>query len=506
MRISRLQDPERVFAHIGPTNSGKTFDSLQRLKQHGKGVYAAPLRLLAREAFEDMSKELGTQVGLLTGEESINPEAPILCCTTEMAPMTGDILVLDEVHWLADQDRGQAWTKALLGAWKELHLIGSSDILPLLKVAFADLEIIWHNRLSPLTWKGKIDYKNLPSGTAVVAFSRKNVLSLGKDLVEIYGVDRVGVLYGAMPIESRRTIVEQFRKQKKDILVCTDVIGHGLNLPIQSIVMAETSKYDGKSLRELQAWEIAQIIGRAGRYGYHQEGEVYVLSGHEKFEPDPNLIKNAMTPRREIDGVKVYRNIQRASIRPNMKDLNVLSATKLLKSLEEWQKEANTNLTQNHPWLLPQDVETMKNRLTLLRKAGVLKQLSLQDAWTMANAPADYDDQMEAGLLVAVGEQLIHKTNIEIHKPKHIHNLSLSDSEAAARTISFLKWFDNTFPQDSPFKYNELKETEQLLARRVTKLVNNLLAGRETEQKQKGNRYQRRKKQFSKSPNKRNKS
>ncbi len=112
----RHAEPETVIAHLGPTNSGKTHDALRFLVQQGRGVYAAPLRMLAQEAHRRLAAELGEdRVGLVTGEERVNPDAPIVCCTAEMAPPRGETLVLAEVQWAEDEERGSAWTRILLG-------------------------------------------------------------------------------------------------------------------------------------------------------------------------------------------------------------------------------------------------------------------------------------------------------------------------------------------------------------------------------------------------------
>jgi len=112
----RRRSPEAVMFHVGPTNSGKTHGALQALMASSRGTYASPLRMLANEAYERLVGHLGEErVGLLTGEERVNETAPIVCCTAEMTPMSGDLLVLDEVQWAADPDRGWAWTRLLLG-------------------------------------------------------------------------------------------------------------------------------------------------------------------------------------------------------------------------------------------------------------------------------------------------------------------------------------------------------------------------------------------------------
>src|SRR3954453_13789829 len=112
----RTTEPQSVIAHLGPTNSGKTHDALRFLIDSGRGVYAAPLRMLAQEAHRRLAAELGEDgVGLVTGEERVNPSAPIICCTAEMAPMHGETLVLDEEQWAADEERGSAGTRLRLG-------------------------------------------------------------------------------------------------------------------------------------------------------------------------------------------------------------------------------------------------------------------------------------------------------------------------------------------------------------------------------------------------------
>ena len=130
----RATRPEEVVFHLGPTNSGKTYESLQALARTGSGVYAAPLRQLAHEAYAKLAAQLppGT-VGLSTGEEEIDPLAPIVCCTVEKAPMRGELLVLDESHWVADPDRGHHWARLLLtGEFREMHLISAAEAYLLL--------------------------------------------------------------------------------------------------------------------------------------------------------------------------------------------------------------------------------------------------------------------------------------------------------------------------------------------------------------------------------------
>ena len=104
---SRRVAPERVVAHLGPTNSGKTYAALRELAEKRSGVYAGPLRMLAQEAHRRLGEWIGSEhVGLITGEERVNEHAPVICSTVEMAPQQGELLVLDEVQWADDS---KAW-------------------------------------------------------------------------------------------------------------------------------------------------------------------------------------------------------------------------------------------------------------------------------------------------------------------------------------------------------------------------------------------------------------
>ena len=153
----RRTEPETVVAHVGPTNSGKTHAALEFLAETGRGVFAAPLRMLAQEAHRRLSAQLGAeQVGLVTGEERVNEHAPIICCTAEMAPLSGEVLVLDEVQWADDSERGSAWTRLLLaGEYRHILLLGAVEALPLVENAFPEAEMRFFERKAPLDWTGR---------------------------------------------------------------------------------------------------------------------------------------------------------------------------------------------------------------------------------------------------------------------------------------------------------------------------------------------------------------
>src|SRR3954453_3567652 len=266
----RPTEPESVIAHLGPTNSGKTHDALRFLIDTGRGVYAAPLRMLAQEAHRRLAAEIGEdRVGLVTGEERVNERAPIICCTAEMAPMRGETLVLDEVQWAEDEERGSAWTRLMLGGdYRHILLLGAVEALPLVQEAFPDVDVRYFERKSPLEWTGKKGIAGLRPGTVVVAFSRRAVIGLASELNQLHP-GKVAVLYGAMPLASRREEIDRFLSGEAEVCASTDVLGHGVNLPCETLLFAETDKFDGRERRDLEPWEIAQIAGRAGRFGFH---------------------------------------------------------------------------------------------------------------------------------------------------------------------------------------------------------------------------------------------
>ena len=129
-------------------------------------MYAAPLRMLAQEAHRRLTAELGEgKVGLVTGEERVHPEAAIVCCTAEMAPLAGETLVLDEVQWAEDEERGSAWTRLMLGGeYRNILLLGAIEALPLVRHAFPQTEVRFFERKAPLDWVGKKGITGLKPG------------------------------------------------------------------------------------------------------------------------------------------------------------------------------------------------------------------------------------------------------------------------------------------------------------------------------------------------------
>src|SRR5262249_57192520 len=132
----------------------------------------------------------------------------------------------------------------------------------------------------------------------------------------------VAWLYGAMPLASRREEIDCFGGGGAEVCAATDVLGHGVNLPCETLLFAETTKFDGKERRDLEPWEIAQIAGRAGRYGFHERGHVGVLTGLPWADPDPELVRAALAPHVPIaDGHLRYRAVDPGRLRPQRSPL-----------------------------------------------------------------------------------------------------------------------------------------------------------------------------------------
>lgn len=274
----------RFILHVGPTNSGKTHDALERLKECGHGAYFGPLRLLALEVYDKLNSE-GLACSMITGEETLEVLGAVCqACTVEMLNDHDyfDIVVVDECQMVADPYRGHNWTRAVLGLRaEEIHLCMAPEaediIVQMIKRCGDQFRVVRHKRNTRLTLETK-PYnlkRDLRKGDALIVFSKKSVLALAAHL-ENEGT-HCSVIYGSLPPATRREQVRRFLAKETDVVVSTDAIGMGLNLPIRRIVFVETRKFDGVGKRTLNPEEIKQIAGRAGRYGLYDEGFVTAI-------------------------------------------------------------------------------------------------------------------------------------------------------------------------------------------------------------------------------------
>ncbi len=289
MEFAEVREMHRHFIlHIGPTNSGKTFRSLERLKLAKCGVYLGPLRLLALEVYEQMC-HYDVPCTMRTGQECIEEEGSrVTASTIEMADFDEnyDIAVIDEAQMVTDPDRGHSWTKAILGLRaKEIHICMSpaaeQAILHLIQLCQDDYEIERYVRKTELICEDVpfVFPDDVQNGDALIVFSKKSVLDVAGRLEE--QKINASVIYGSLPPEIRRRQMHLFNKGKTKVVVATDAIGMGLNLPVKRIVFLQAEKYDGVSRRPLLVSEVKQIAGRAGRFGIYDMGYVNAMGSEE---------------------------------------------------------------------------------------------------------------------------------------------------------------------------------------------------------------------------------
>ncbi|TYS47906.1 helicase-related protein [Bacillus infantis] len=268
----------KYVLHIGDTNTGKTFHALESMKKADSGIYLAPLRLLALEVYDKLNGE-NIPCTLKTGEEEkVTPGASHIASTVEMFSEKErfDIIVIDEAQMITDKDRGFSWYKAITKANAgEVHIIGSksSQSILLQLLDGTDLEIHEYHRDTPLIVEpNEFRLKHSRKGDALICFSRKRVLETASRLQN--DGRTVSMIYGSMPPETRKKQVQRFIDGETNMIVSTDAIGMGLNLPIRRVVFLENEKFDGVSRRQLTSQEVKQIAGRAGRKGLYNTGRV----------------------------------------------------------------------------------------------------------------------------------------------------------------------------------------------------------------------------------------
>ncbi len=260
--------------HCGKTGSGKTYNAIQRLKEVGSGVYLAPLRLLAFEIYDKLNSE-GHRCNLVTGEEQIESRnAKITSSTIEMLNYSEhhEVVVIDEAFMLGDKDRGKSWLRAIVKSKaNEVHIITSEEsldlIAQLLTITSRNYKVVNYEMLQQFKFTESkfVLNSNMPNKGVFVTFSRLDVL-LNKKKLENLGKS-VSILYGNLPPEVKKKQIDLFISGEAQLMVCTDVIGMGVNVPCDYIVFLTNEKFDGEKVRKLNPTEVRQISGRTGRYG-----------------------------------------------------------------------------------------------------------------------------------------------------------------------------------------------------------------------------------------------
>ena len=447
--------------YVGPTNSGKTYHALNELMAAKSGVYLAPLRLLAMEV-RDKLMAAGVPCNLITGEErDYVSGAKHTASTIEMmnANQLVDVAIIDEIQMLQDPERGSAWTNALVGVpARQVFVCGANSVtsicLKLIESLQESVEITHLQRMTPLVLEDETicgKRYNLPKlkaqmqiGDALIAFSRKDVLTFSAKFRQ-WGFS-VASIYGALSPEVRRHESERFCSGSAQILVATDAIGMGLNLPIRRVIFANIHKFDGVAQRLLNATEVRQIAGRAGRFGIYETGFVNVMEDDERFHIEHMLTTDDTA------------NLQRLPIAQNFDQLEKIAAhchtNKLAECLEyisnRWHKidQADLNLLNLNLFELS-NLQTQHTQAVLIDAQA--SELSLKDKWIFACAPISINVNIERDYFLfclknvctnTVTRLPISPSWLNATSPKHLHA-----AEILGQNISLYAWLSLKFPQ-----------------------------------------------------------
>jgi ATP-dependent RNA helicase SUPV3L1/SUV3 len=433
-----------VTLYVGAPNSGKTHAAFERLAQAHSGAYLAPLRLLALEG-RDRLVARGVPCSLLTGEENVPAVgARVVASTIEMVA-TGkpiEVAVIDEAQMIFDASRGWAWTQAIVGVpANEVIVICSAYAVP----AIENLLGLCGERCTVRRFERKqhvqalarpVPIEDLQLGDAVVAFSRREVLLL-RDRIAAAG-HPVSVIYGALPPEVRRREAERFATGESHIMVATDAIGMGLNLPIRRVLFSTLQKFDGVADRPLNTSEVHQIAGRAGRFGMHEEGFVGVLT---QAEPDAGrALKELLsrTPRAPLDF--------KAPVAPNPWHVKTIAARLQLTKLRAVLGVFVEQLQLDDKHFAVAELDAMLLLAEHLdRRAGTLP---LQQRFVYAQAPVD--TRTESALEEFLDWTASHALTGKVTAPWFLNEVDghsrLDRMEQALRGCTLWLWLDLRFP------------------------------------------------------------
>lgn len=318
-----------------PTGSGKSLVAaalhFKAMAERRRSIYTCPIKALVNEKWLALCREFGPDnVGLSTGDASVNRDAPILCCTAEIlanialregsAANIGDV-IMDEFHWYSDRDRGVAWQVPLLTLPQARFLLMSATLGD---TGFFETELTKLNGRPTVTVKSQqrpvpleFAYSELPlaktlesliaEGKApvyVVHFTQAEAAQSAQDFTSIevcsredknrianefagfkftspYGPEirrwlKHGIgLHHAGLLPKYRVLVEQLAQKGLLKVICgTDTLGVGINIPIRTVLFTRLCKFDGQKTGILSARDFHQISGRAGRKGFDDQGWV----------------------------------------------------------------------------------------------------------------------------------------------------------------------------------------------------------------------------------------
>ena len=349
--LSEILEDRHVIAAT-PTGSGKSMIALAAhtasLARGGRSYYTAPLKALVSEKFFELVRLFGADnVGMVTGDTSINAAAPIICCTAEILAnqslregedMDVDCVIMDEFHYYADPQRGWAWQVPLLEL-PQAQMVLLSATLGDVSFFVRDLRertgrevAVGDDAVRPVPLE--MEYVVEPIGELlqrlvgqdkapvyVVHFSQKEAVERATSLLSVDLVPKsrkaevakalgdfrfgsgfgatlsrllragIGVHHAGMLPRYRRLVERLAREGLLSVICGTDTLGVGINVPIRSVVMTSLVKFDGSKERHLTAREFHQIAGRAGRAGFDTRGYVLVQAPEHVIENAKALAK-----------------------------------------------------------------------------------------------------------------------------------------------------------------------------------------------------------------------
>ena len=459
----------KIIYHMGPTNSGKTYHAIEALARAEKGCYLAPLRLLAAELFDTMNAK-GIITTLLTGEEVIEVEGATHCSSTiEMARLQErfDCCVIDEIQMITDPQRGWAWTRAFINIFaQEIHICGDGSVLNLVEqivdLCNDELEIKNYERMTDLKISNTpIPLSQLNRSDALVVFSRRNALKYKRDL-ESLGF-KVSIVYGRLSPEVRREQARKFDNGETDIIVSTDAIAMGMNLPIKRIVFSTLTKFIDSQEIPISNSEIKQISGRAGRYKRFPIGEVTTLT---KVEEGSVKIKEAIhttlsQQKKCMVGpdLDIFAQVNNALSENNLKELG----------LSEFLRLFNT-MTFKKPFYCV-DLKEMIELAEMVEDADSPENLNMAEIFGFSCAPVNLGLMEHVQYYVWILNNFVHARSIP-HEPIDYNSSNIDYLETSIKCVELYQWLARHF-NNKNFSYSEnaLLDNKIKAVERLNKLL-----------------------------------
>lgn len=438
----------KIIYHCGPTNSGKTYNALQRFMEAKKGIYCSPLRLLAMEVFDKVNAH-GVYCSLLTGQEKkLVPFSSHIASTVEMVSTDElyEVAVVDEIQMMSDPYRGYAWTRALLGLKAdEIHVCGDPSVLNVVRKICSETgdELHEHHyeRFKPLVVEAKTllgDLRNVRSGDCIVAFSRREIFEV-KLAIEKLTNHRCCVIYGALPPETRRHQANLFNDQDNefDVLVASDAVGMGLNLNIRRVVFYNLAKYNGDKVVPIPASQVKQIAGRAGRRGScYPDGLTTTLN----LDDLDYLIECLKQPFDDVTKIGLFPYFEQVELFA-VQVSNVTFCQLLEKFSENCRLDGSYFLCRH---------DHIKKVANMLEK---IQRLSLEDRFNFCFAPVNVRDPKAMYHLLRFASSYSHNVpvNIAMGMPKGSarNDSELLDLETKHQVLSMYLWLSQHFKEET---------------------------------------------------------